>query len=82
MTFIKPVEEGEASGRVAELFTEEKGRRGYVPNYLSLFALRPQVYEAWVGLIGSIMANMDRRRFELATLAAAKALSSSYCSLA
>ena len=82
MPFIKPVEEEAASGRVAELFETDKQRRGYVPNYLSLFALRPDVYDAWSKLIGAIRANMDLRRYELATLAAAQALSSSYCSLA
>ncbi|HKZ20757.1 MAG TPA: carboxymuconolactone decarboxylase family protein [Acidimicrobiia bacterium] len=82
MPFIKRVDEGEAEGRVAELFEAERARKGYVPNYLSLFALRPEVYEAWAKLIGSIRANMDLRRYELATLAAAQALSSSYCSLA
>jgi uncharacterized peroxidase-related enzyme len=80
--FIKPVDEQEASGRVAELFESERAKKGYVPNYLSLFALRPDVYDAWAKLIGSIRANMDLRRYELATLAAAQALSSSYCSLA
>ena len=82
MSFIKAVAEEDASGRVAELFEADRNKRGYVPNYLSLFALRPEVYEAWVGLIGSIARNMDLRRYELATLAAAQALSSSYCSLA
>jgi uncharacterized peroxidase-related enzyme len=82
MPFIKPVNEQEASGRVAELFESERAKKGYVPNYLSLFALRPDVYDAWAKLIGSIRANMDLRRYELATLAAAQALSSSYCSLA
>lgn len=82
MPFIKPVSEEEASGRVAELYEAKKGGRGYVPNYLSLFALRPDVYDAGPRLIGSIRANMDLRRYELATLAAAQALTSSYCSLA
>jgi uncharacterized peroxidase-related enzyme len=80
--FITPVTEEEASGRVAELFEAERRGRGYVPNYLSLFALRPDVYEAWGKLSASIKANMDLRRYELATLAAAQALSSSYCALA
>lgn len=82
MPFIKPVAEEEASGHVAELFEADKNRRGYVPNYLSVFAVRPDVYDAWAQLIASIRSNMDLRRYELATLAAAQALSSSYCSLA
>jgi uncharacterized peroxidase-related enzyme len=46
------------------------------------FAGRPEVYAAWGQLRDAIMANMDRRRYELATLAAARRLRSSYCSLA
>jgi uncharacterized peroxidase-related enzyme len=80
--FITPVTEEEASGRTAELFEAARRERGYVPNYLSVFARRPDVYEAWVRLNASIKANMELRRYELATLAAAQALSSSYCALA
>jgi len=51
-------------------------------NYERAFAGRPDVYAAWGGLLGAIKANMDLRRYELATLAAARRLRSSYCSLA
>ena len=47
-----------------------------------MFAQRPQVYAAWAQLNGAIKAGMDPRRYELATLAAALRLRSSYCSLA
>ena len=43
---------------------------------------RPEVYAAWGELLRAIKANMDLRRYELATLAAAQRLRSSYCSLA
>ena len=46
------------------------------------FASRPEVLAAWVQLSTAIKANMDLRRYELATLAAAGRLRSSYCSLA
>ena len=46
------------------------------------FADRPEVYAAWVALNTAIKAGMDLRRYELATLAAAQRLRSSYCSLA
>ncbi|HZP74183.1 MAG TPA: hypothetical protein VFA97_12485 [Gaiellaceae bacterium] len=46
------------------------------------FESRPDVQEAWVGLNTAIKANMDLRRYELATLAAARRLRSSYCCLA
>jgi uncharacterized peroxidase-related enzyme len=46
------------------------------------FAERPEVFAAWVQLSGAIKAGMDLRRYELATLAAARRLRSSYCCLA
>ena len=51
-------------------------------NIARAFAERPAVYDAWVQLNTSIKANMDLRRYELATLAAARRLKSSYCCLA
>jgi alkylhydroperoxidase family enzyme len=51
-------------------------------NYERAFAERPEVYAAWGELNGAIKAGMDLRRYELATLAAARRLRSSYCSLA
>jgi alkylhydroperoxidase family enzyme len=51
-------------------------------NYERAFAVRPEVYAAWGELNGAIKAGMDLRRYELATLAAARRLRSSYCSLA
>jgi uncharacterized peroxidase-related enzyme len=51
-------------------------------NVARAFAERPDVLDAWVQLNTSIKANMDLRRYELATLAAARRLKSSYCCLA
>ena len=51
-------------------------------NYERAFEARPDVYAAWGELLAAIKANMDLRRYELATLAAARRLRSSYCSLA
>jgi|SRR5581483_832201 len=51
-------------------------------NYERAFAERPDVLAAWVELNGAIKSNMDLRRYELATLAAARRLRSSYCCLA
>jgi alkylhydroperoxidase family enzyme len=45
------------------------------------FEERPEVFAAWQELNGAIKAGMDLRRYELATLAAARRLRSSYCSL-
>jgi alkylhydroperoxidase family enzyme len=51
-------------------------------NMEKVFALRPDVLRAWQGLNESIKATADLRRHELATLAAARRLRSSYCCLA
>ncbi|MGN6795422.1 MAG: carboxymuconolactone decarboxylase family protein [Streptosporangiaceae bacterium] len=51
-------------------------------NYERAFEPRPEVYAAWVQLNTAIKAGMDLRRYELATLAAARKLRSSYCCLA
>ena len=46
------------------------------------FAPTPDVFAAWVQLNTAIKEGMDLRRYELATLAAARRLRSSYCCLA
>jgi uncharacterized peroxidase-related enzyme len=55
---------------------------GMTTNYERAFTERPEVLQAWGQLNGAIKEGMDLRRYELATLAAARRLRSSYCSLA
>ncbi|GAA1135224.1 hypothetical protein GCM10009630_37510 [Kribbella jejuensis] len=64
------------------MFEANRAAAGHIPNFVRTFAARPAVYEAWKQLNGAIKESMDLRRYELATLAAATALKSSYCSLA
>ena len=52
---------------------------GYLPNYAPAFATRPDVAEAWNTLNNAVRGHMERRRFELATIAAARAYRSTYC---
>jgi uncharacterized peroxidase-related enzyme len=82
MPFIATVTDAEASDAVAELFDTDRARVGYVRNYTRLFAHRPAVYAAWRQLLGAVTESMDPRRYELATVAVARTLSSSYCMLA
>jgi uncharacterized peroxidase-related enzyme len=51
-------------------------------NSTKAYSLRPQALHAWEQLGAVIKANMDLRRYELATIAAARRLKSTYCSLA
>jgi uncharacterized peroxidase-related enzyme len=55
---------------------------GMMTNYERAFAERPEILAAWVELNNAIKARMDLRRYELATLAAARRLRSTYCCLA
>ena len=55
---------------------------GDAPNMERAFAARPEVYAAWRQLVTAVSSASDLRRYELATLAAARKLRSSYCCLA
>jgi uncharacterized peroxidase-related enzyme len=82
MTFIETIPEDGAPAAVAKLYEADRDAEGRVPNYTRAFSLHPELYEAWKGLNGAVKASMDLRRYELATLAAARRLRSSYCALA
>jgi uncharacterized peroxidase-related enzyme len=82
MPFIRPIPEHEASDVVASRYAEDRAERGYVANMTQAFSHRPEVLEAWENLRAAVTSRMDLRRYELATLAAARRLRSSYCMLA
>jgi uncharacterized peroxidase-related enzyme len=80
--YIETVPEETAAGETALLYEQERERIGFLPNLVRVFSERPEVYRAWRQLNGAIQASTDLRRYELATLAAARELRSSYCALA
>ncbi len=82
MAFIQTVDPARADDNARALYDHYVAELGAIPNYARAFSLRPDVMRGWWALLGSITGNMDKRRYELVTLAAARALSSSYCSLA
>lgn len=82
MSFIETVPEDHAPAAVADLYETDRATFGELPNFTRAFSLRPSVYTAWRELIGAIKAEMDPRRYELASVAAARRLRSSYCMLA
>jgi uncharacterized peroxidase-related enzyme len=81
MSFLATVPVGQATGEVRAIYEKSQARLGFVANYTKAFSLRPPVLAAWEGLVTSIRGSLDPRRYELVTLAAARALRSSYCSL-
>ena len=82
MAFVHTVPVDRASGDVHAMYERIEAAVGYVPNYAKLFSHRPQVMATWSAFLASIRGNMDLRRYELVTLAAARALQCSYCMLA
>src|SRR4051794_29244651 len=82
MTFIQTIPPEEAEGVVAQQYEGARASLGRLPNFVQAFSLRPGVFAAWLQLNGAIKENMDLRRYELATLAAARRLRSTYCMLA
>ena len=75
-----PEDSGDAQARA--LFDAVRAASGSVPNYVRAFSTRPAVYDAWRALIGAVTDSMDHRTYEAATVGAARALRSTYCSLA
>jgi uncharacterized peroxidase-related enzyme len=80
--FIDAVPEGAATDSLAEYYRQQRSAWGFLPNYAAAFSTRPDVAQAWDTLNRTIRDGMDRRRFEIATIAAARALRSSYCTAA
>lgn len=80
--FIDAVPEDAATGALAEYYEQQRAAWGFLPNYAGAFSTRPEVAQAWNALNIAIRNGMDRRRFELATIAAARALHSTYCTAA
>ncbi|HSE65439.1 MAG TPA: peroxidase-related enzyme, partial [Gemmatimonadales bacterium] len=72
----------EATGPVREMYDQTAAQWGFVPNWVQAFSERPGVRAGWLSLLNAIKANLPQRTYELATLAAARALRNSYCVLA
>lgn len=81
MPFIE-TPDASAGARTAKMYAEAEANYGYLPNMVKAFGHRPEVMENWSTLLSSIKTNMDLRRYELVTMAAAKEMKSSYCLLA
>lgn len=80
--FISSVAESTAEGELAEYYRAQRAAWGFLPNYTAAFSSRPDVAGAWNTLNATIRDGMDRRRFEIATIAAARARRSTYCTAA
>lgn len=80
--FISATAEQDADGDLADYYRQQRSAWGFLPNYAAAFSSRPDVARAWTALNDAVRHGMDRRRFEIATIAAARVLRSSYCTAA
>jgi uncharacterized peroxidase-related enzyme len=81
MAFLPTVPPEEATGDVKAMYEGDIAAQGYIANYTRAFSRRPDVLAGWLGLKNAISSGADPRLYELATVAAATAMRSSYCSL-
>ena len=82
MAFIDTIDDPEIDTEVRAMYDRQQAHYGYVPNYARAFCHRPHVMALWAQLQNGIRREMDKRRFELVTFAAAHALRSTPCSIA
>ena len=82
MSFIETISAREAVGEVRDMYARQQRHYGFVPHYATVFSHRPHVMKLWSALQSGLRREMDKRRFELVTVAAATAVRSTYCSLA
>jgi uncharacterized peroxidase-related enzyme len=77
--YVHPIPRDEAQGDVKTHYDAAIAEDGYLQNQELLFGLNPAAKSAWRGLVQAITARMDRRRYELVTLAVANELRCRYC---
>ncbi|HET7724464.1 MAG TPA: peroxidase-related enzyme [Propionibacteriaceae bacterium] len=80
--FIETTAESDAQGALAEWYASQRKNWGFLPDFAGCFSFRPDVAKAWLTLNLTIRGGMDRRRYELVTVAAARELGSTYCTVA
>ncbi len=67
---------------MADYYRQQTAAWGFLLNYAMAFSTRPDVAQAWNALNTAVRDGMDRRRFEIAAIAASRALRSTYCTTA
>lgn len=77
--YVHPISPDEAKGAVREMYDEDIRETGFLWNDTQLFSLNPAAYRSFQELLKVIRGTLDYRRFELATIAAARALRCRNC---
>ncbi len=82
MAFIDTIHASDVTGEALAMYQHQQAHYGYVPSYATVFSHRPEVMQRWAQLLSAIKRPMEKRRFELATFAAAQQLRSTLCTVA
>ena len=72
----------EAEGHAAEMYASDLRDNGFVFSHTQMMAINPEAHQAFEALVRAIVPSIGVRTFELATLAAARAIRSPHCLLA
>lgn len=82
MWHIETTEDEAAAGALRELYDQDLKEYGYVWNTSRVWSQRPETGALWKQLQKEIRSHLRLRTYELATLAAARAMDCVYCMLA
>ncbi len=74
MADIREIPYDESTGLLREMYDEDLKDQGYIDNSTSIFSLRPDVVAAFKETIRRLRTHIRLRRYELVTIAAAKAM--------
>ena len=72
----------EAEGHAAEMYESDLRDNGFVFSHTQMMAMNPEAHQAFEAIVRAIVPSIGVRTFELATLAAARAIPSPHCLLA
>ena len=85
MTWIKTIDEDEATGTVKEFYDHWQGIEGTPTNIVKAHSLKPEIMTQWLALAGAVAfggSSLGRRREELIAVLVPALLKCKYCTVA
>lgn len=81
--FLKTIAEGEATGRVAEIYAAHKANLGFVMSATACWTARPDLLPLWEDFFAQVKAkfSLTPRDWRLITFIAAQQVPSTYCAM-
>ncbi|MHC2998519.1 carboxymuconolactone decarboxylase [Microbacterium sp. HJ5] len=78
---VQPPDPESATGHAAEMYAGDVADVGFVLSHTRAMAINPEAHQAFESLIRAVVPSIGLRVYELATLAAARAIGSPHCLL-